>query len=120
MVKLREYKLGDQIKTREGGRWRTAFTVEVIYKGFVVAVNRQSRTNPQFLFIKTYANEVYNGSSRFLKYGVDNKTSIKAFIDGVIRGEYILEKDICTPVNMMLAESEFITNERREQIHYED
>ena len=44
MVKLRQYKLGDQIKTREGGRWRTPFTVEVIYKGFVVAVNRQSRT----------------------------------------------------------------------------
>lgn len=118
MVKLRQYNIGDEIYTREGVRWKTPFIVEVIYKGFVVAVNRRSKSNPQFLFIKTYANEVYNGSSRFLKYGIDNKSSIKEFIDGVLRGEYILEKDACTPVHMILADSEFLTNERREQVHY--
>lgn len=118
MVKLKEYKLGDEIYTKEDGRWKTPFIVEVIYKGYVVAVNRKLKTNPQFLFIKTYANEVYNGSSRFLKYGIDNKTSIKEFIDGVISGEYVLEKEICTPVNLILADSEFLKNERREQIHY--
>lgn len=118
MVKLKQYKLGDEIYTREGGRWKTPFIVEVIYKGFVVAVNRKSKSNPQFLFIKTYANEVYNGSSRFTKYGIDNKTSIKEFIDGVIRGEYKLERDACAPVHMILADSEFLQNERREQVHY--
>lgn len=120
MVKLRQYKLGDEIYTREGGRWKKPFIVEVIYKGFVVAVNRQLKSNPQFLFIKTYANEVYNGSSRFLKYGVNDKTSIKEFIDGVIRGKYILEREICAPVHMILADSEFIRNERREQVNYGD
>lgn len=120
MVKLKQYSIGDEIYTRDGGRWKTPFIVEVIYKGFVVAVNRKSKSNPQFLFIKTYANEVYNGSSRFLKYGVNNKTSIKEFIDGVIRGEYFLERETCTPVHMILAESEFLKNERREQVHYGD
>lgn len=120
MVKLKQYTLGDEIYTKDGGRWKTPFIVEVIYKGFVVAVNRRSKSNPQFLFIKTYANEVYNGSSRFLKYGVNNKTSIKEFIDGVIKGEYILGRETCTPTHMILAESEFIRNERREQVHYGD
>lgn len=119
MVKLKEYKLGDEIYTKDGGRWKTPFIVEVIYRGFIVAVNRRSKTNPQFLFIKTYANEVYNGSSRFIKYGIDNKSSIKEFIDGVIMGKYILEKDTCTPINMILADTEFIQNERREQVRYE-
>lgn len=119
MVKLKQYNLGDEIYTREGGRWKTPFIVEVIYKGFVVAVNRQSKSNPQFLFIKTYANEVYNGSSRFLKYGINNKTSIKEFIDGVIKGEYVLDRDTCAPVNMILADNEFESLERREQVRYE-
>ena len=120
MVKLREYKLGDEIYTREGGRWKTPFIVEVIYKGYVVAVNRKLKSNPQFLFIRTYANEVYNGSARFLKYGVDNKTSIKQFIDRILSNEVILERDTCTPIHMILAESEFLKNERREQVHYAD
>ena len=119
MVKLRQFSLGDEIYTKEGGRWKTPFIVEVIYRGYIVAVNRKSKMNPQFLFIKTYANEVYNGSSRFLKYGVNNKTSIKEFIDGVIRGEYVLERDTCTPLHMILDESAFIQNERREQVRYE-
>lgn len=119
MVKLKEYKLGDEIYTRQGGKWKTPFIVEVIYRGFIVAVNRKSKMFPQFLFIKTYANEVYNGSSRFLKYGVNNKSSIKEFIDGVIKGDYKLEKDTCTPINLMLADSEFITNEKREQVRYD-
>lgn len=118
MVKLKQYKLGDEIYTREGGRWKTPFIVEVIYKGYIVAVNRKSKSNPQFLFIRTYANEVYNGSSRFQKYGVDNKSSIKDFIDGVIRGEFVLDKSTCTPIHMILADSEFLQNERREQVRY--
>lgn len=118
MVKLRQYKLGDEIWTRPGGRWKTPFIVEVIYKGWIVAVNRKLKSNPQFLFIRTYTNEVYNGSSRFMKYGVNSKTSIKGFIDGIIRGEYKLEKDTCTPIHMMLADTEFDIPERREQVHY--
>ena len=105
MVKLREYKLGDEIHTRQGGRWKTPFIVEVIHKGYVVAVNRQLKTNPQFLFIKTYANEVYNGSARFLKYGLGSKAEIKEFIDSVIRNEHRLDKDTCTPVHLILADS---------------
>ena len=120
MVKLREYKLGDEIYTRQGGRWKTPFIVEVIYKGYIVAVNRQLKTNPQFLFIKTYANEVYNGSARFLKYGLSNKTEIKEFIDGVIRHEYVLDKEVCSPIHLILDDSEFIRNERREQVRYGD
>lgn len=120
MVKLREYKLGDEIHTRQGGRWKTPFIVEVIYKGYIVAVNRQLKTNPQFLFIKTYANEVYNGSARFMKYGLNSKTEIKQFIDAVIRHEIILEKDTCTPIQLMLDDNEFIRNERREQVRYGD
>lgn len=118
MVKLKQLSLGDELYTKEGGRWKTPFIVEIIYRGFIVAVNRKSKTNPQFLFIKTYTNEVYNGSSRFLKYGVNNKTSIKEFIDGVIMGDYKLEKDTCTPAHLILDESAFIQNERREQVHY--
>lgn len=119
MVTLKKYKVGDEIWTKEGGRWKTPFIVEVIYKGWIVAVNRKSKSNPQFLFIKTYANEVYNGSSRFMKYGVNNKTSIKDFIDSVLRGEIRLEKDTCAPIHMILSEREFIIPERREQIKYE-
>ena len=52
MVKLRQYKLGDEIYTREDGRWKTPFIVEVIHRGFIVAVNRKSKSNPQFLFIE--------------------------------------------------------------------
>lgn len=118
MVKLKQFNLGDEIYTREDGRWKTPFIVEVIYKGFIVAVNRRSKYNPQFLFIRTYSNEVYNGSARFLKYGVDNKTSIKQFIDRIHSGEVILEKDTCTPAHLILAENAFIQNERREQVHY--
>lgn len=120
MVKLKEYKLGDEIRTKQGGRWKTPFIVEVIYRGFIVAVNRQLKTNPQFLFIKTYANEVYNGSARFLKYGMNSKTEIKQFIDGVLRGEYILEKDTCTPIHLILDDSAFIQYEKREMVRYGD
>lgn len=120
MVKLKEYKLGDEIYTREGGRWKTPFIVEVIHKGFVVAVNRRLKSNPQFMFIKTYANEVYTGSSRFLKYGIDSKTSIKEFIDDIVRKQVYLPKDTCAPTSIILADSEFIRNERREQVHYGD
>ena len=118
MVKLRQYKLGDEIRTREDGRWKSPFVVEVIYRGWIVAVNRKNKSNPQFLFIKTYANEVYNGSSRFLKYGINSKTSIKECIDNIIKGEFKLEKDTCTPIHLMLADSEFDIPERREQVHY--
>ena len=116
MAKLKKYQINDEIWTIKGGRWRTPFTVEVIYKGYVVAVNRRSQYNPQFLFIRTYANEVYTGSSRFLKYGVNTKTSIKEYIDGVIKGDYIMEKDTCYPLELILDEGEFIRNERREQV----
>ena len=53
-----------------------------------------------------------------MKYGVNSKTSIKEFIDGIIRGEYKLEKDTCTPIHMILADTEFDIPERREQVHY--
>lgn len=118
MVKLKHLKLGDEVWTKDGGRWKTPFIVEVIHKGWIVAVNRRSKTNPQFLFIKTYANEVYNGSSRFLKYGINNKTSIKEFIDSILRNEVRLEKDTCTPIHMILADTMFDIPERREQVKY--
>lgn len=116
MAKLKKYKINDEIWTRKGGRWRTPFKVEVIYKGYIVAVNRKSTYNPQFLFIRTYANEAYTGSSRFLKYGVNTRQSIRDFIDGVIDGTYKLERDTCYPLDLILDEGEFERNERREQI----
>lgn len=118
MVKLRQYQLGDEIKTL-GDRWKTPFTVEVIHKGYVVAVNRRQAKNPVFLFIKTYSREVFYGSSRFLKYGITTKKDIREFIEAVIRNEYKLEYDNCASVDHILDESEFIKNERREQIRYE-
>ena len=118
MAKLKRFELCDKIYTK-GDRWKTPFEVEVIYKGYIVAVNRKSKIYPQFMFIKTYANEVYTGSSRFLKYGINNKQSIMRFIDDVIKNEIKLEKDTCVPANMILADSCFETYERREQVKYE-
>lgn len=115
MVKLKRFNLGDSIFTN---RWKAPFIVEVIHKGFIVAVNRKSTVNPVFLFIKTYAGEVYFGSSRFLKYGINNKTSIKEYIDELLKGTYQLEKDNCVPMDLILKESAFQVNERREQVSY--
>ncbi len=118
MVKLRKFQEGDLIHTR-GNRWKTPFTVEVIYGGFIVAVNRKSPLFPQFLFIRPYTNQVFSGSSRFMKYGVDKKSSIKPFIDSIHRGDYKLEMDTCYPVELILGDDCFIQYERREQVHYE-
>lgn len=118
MVRLKKFDLGDEIKTREGA-WKSSFIVEVIYRGYIVAVNRKSSKNPVFLFINTYSREVFYGSSRFQKYGVDNKTSIKEFIDNIIRHEIVLENDTNVPLELILSEEAFEKNERREQVHYE-
>ena len=40
MEKLKKLEIGDKITTR-GERWKTPFEVEVIYKGYIVAVNRK-------------------------------------------------------------------------------
>lgn len=116
MVRLKRFKIGDQIFTKD--RWKSPFIVEVIHKGFVVAVNRKSTINPVFLFIKTYTGEVYFGSSRFLKYGVNTKTSIREYIDETLKGTYIFEKDNCVPAELFLKESAFDIHERREQVSY--
>ena len=118
MEKLKKLEIGDKITTR-GERWKTPFEVEVIYKGYIVAVNRRSKIYSQFLFIRTYANEVYTGSSRFLKYGINSKQSIMRFIDDIIRGEVKLERDTCVPITMILSDECFIQHERREQVKYE-
>lgn len=119
MVKLKQFKLGDEIRTIEGSRWKTPFIVEVIYRGYIVAVNRRSKMNPQFMFIKTYTNEVYTGSSKYMKYGVFGKESIREFIDGVIKGEYKLDKATCVPTYLILSEEAFDKNETREQVRYQ-
>lgn len=118
VAKLKKFQVGDLIYTR-GSRWKTPFVVEVIYGGFIVAVNRKSPLFPQFLFIKPYSNEVYSGSSRFQKYGVDTKSSIIPFIDSIHKGEYILQRDTCYPIEMILRDDCFIQYERREQVNYE-
>ena len=118
MVKLRELQLGDEVYVKDTSRWKKPFIVEVIHRGYIVAVNRQSKMFPVFLFIKTFANEAYTGSSRFLKYGIYNKASIKEFINGIVAGDYKLEKDTCVPINMLLADRMFIQNEKREQVRY--
>lgn len=115
MVKLKKYEVGDAILTK---KWNSPFYVEVIYKGYVVAVNKKSRMWV-FLFIKTYTGEVYYGSSRFLKYGIKNKQDIKDFIDGVVMGDYVLEKDTCVPFTLILDEKEFDEYEKRNQVRYE-
>ena len=115
MVTLRRYKLGDEIKTN---RWVTPFVVEVIYKGFIVAINRKQAKNPIFLFIRTYTNEVSHGSSRFLKYGMATKKEIRDFIDGIIRREFTFNAENGTSVELLLEEGEFKQNERREQVKY--
>lgn len=117
MVKLKRFKLGDKIFTT---RWKSPFVVEVIYKGWVVAVNRKSTYNAVFLFIRTYTGEVYFGSSRFMKYGVNGKNSIKSFIDDILKGAYVLEKDNCVPMSLILTDSAFEKRERREQVKYGD
>lgn len=113
MVKLKRFQVGDRIFTN---RWIDPFIVEVIYKGFVVAVNRRSTLYPVYLFIKTYSDEVYHGSSRFMKYGVSDGPTIKKFIDGVLKGDYVLDKDNCVPAGLLLKKSCFETFEIREQI----
>lgn len=116
MVELKKFKIGDQIITK--ARWKCPFIVEVIYKDFVVAVNRRSTINPVFLFIKTYTGEVYFGSSRFLKHGINNKTSIKKFIDKISIGEYKFNKDNCIPAELFFTETAFNIKERKEQVKY--
>lgn len=116
--KLKKFQIGDLVYTR-GDRWKTPFVVEVIYGGFIVAVNRKSPLFPQFLFIKPYSNEVYSGSSRFQKYGVDTKSSIIPFIQSIHKGEYVLDKDTCYPTDMILGDDCFEQYERREQVRYE-
>lgn len=116
MVKLKRLELGDTLKTF---KWTTPFTVELVYKGFVVAINRKQAKNPIFLFIKTYTNEVFYGSSRFLKYGMTTKKEIRDYIDGIIRKEFTFDYDNCTSVEYMFEEGAFQQNERRDQIRYE-
>lgn len=115
MVKLKHFNIGDKISTK---KWKTPFIVEVIYKGYVVATIRKSTYNTVFLFIKTFSNQVYFGSSKFSKYGVNTKTSIKKYIDELILGNYTLDPSNCVPVELLLEESAFITRERREQVTY--
>lgn len=118
MERLKKFKLGDLITTK-GNRWKTPFVVEVIYRGYIVAVNRKSKIYPQFMFIRTYSNEVYTGSSRFLKYGINRSESIKQFIDDINKGIYKLERDTCYPMELILSDDCFERYERREQVHYE-
>lgn len=117
MVKLKKYELGDEIKTNGEYRWKTPFVVEIIYRGYVVAINKKS-INWVFLFIKTYTGEVFYGSSRFLKYGIKTKQDIKDFIDDIIRGEKKFEYDNCSSYKLILDKGEFEQNERREQVKY--
>lgn len=117
MVRLKKYNVDDLIKTKQA-YWKTPFKVEVIHMGYVVAVNKKT-VNWVFLFIKTYTGEVFYGSSRFLKYGIKNRQDIKDFIEDVVRGEIVLEKDACVPFQLILDEGEYEVNEKREQVRYE-
>lgn len=118
MEKLKKFKLGDLITTK-GDRWKTPFVVEVIYKGFIVAVNRRGKMFTSFMFIKSYSREVYTGSAKYLKYGLDSAGSIRDFIDDVNKGVYKLDKDTCYPVELILSKDCFENYERREQVRYE-
>ena len=118
MVKLKKYELGDLIKTKDEYKWKSPFVVDLIHKGYIVAINKKS-VNWVFLFIKSYSGEVFYGSSRFLKYGLKTKQEIRDFIDSIIMGEIKFEYDNCTSVELILDETEFERNERREQVTYE-
>ena len=118
MAQLKKFKEGDEIMAR--GRWKSPFIVEVIYRGYIVAVNRRFPNSPQFLFIYPYKHIVYHGSYRYLKYGVNSKTSIREFIDEVIKGNQHFDTEVGVPEELILSEEAFIRNERREQIRCVD
>lgn len=115
MVDFKKYKLGDEIYANG---WNNSFVVNLIHKGYIVAINKKG-IMPVYLFIKTYTNEVFYGSSRFQKYNLKNKQDIKDLVDSVIRGEVKFDYDNCSPAELILDNREFVSMETRDQVKYE-